>query len=80
MGDLIYFTNIGPKSGPILYRDSHLYGGIGVLESRDNHHPVGMAFRATWDDQGRALWRLNVNKTELPGLWVVVDREFVRVQ
>ena len=36
-----YFTNIGPKTGPILWRDC--IDAIGVLESPTNHTPIGMA-------------------------------------
>ncbi len=31
-----------------------------------------------YEIQGSQLWRLTVHKVELPGLWVVVDREFRR--
>jgi hypothetical protein len=71
-----YFTNIGPAKGSILSRDR--YGASGVMATRDNHIPIGMALGVTWDDQGRQLLRLTVNKVELPGLWVVVNREFRR--
>jgi hypothetical protein len=43
--------------------------------------PIGVAGGGAWDDQGRATWRLFLKKGgDLPGLWVVVDREFVPVQ
>jgi hypothetical protein len=66
---MAYFTNIGP----ILWR--HGYGAIGVLESRDNHMPIGMALEVGWDEAGRSLWRLTIHGAELPGPWVVVDRQ-----
>jgi hypothetical protein len=71
----VFFTNVGPKRGPFLHRD---VGGaaIGVLESRANNMPIGMALGARWDPDGIALWRLTVRGEDLPGLWVVVDREF----
>ena len=73
-----YFTNVGPAKGPILYRDWSLLGAIGVLQARDNHSSIGMAPGTGWDDQGRILWRIIMrDKIELPGLWVVVDREFI---
>ena len=73
-----YFTNIGPARGPILNRDFSLLGAIGVLAARGNHSPIGMALPTGWDEEGRILWRLTQRKgkVELPGLWVVVDREF----
>jgi hypothetical protein len=75
MADATYFTNIGPEKGPILWRDHH--GAIGVLSAPDNHMPIGMALENRWDDQGRQLYRLIVRKVELPGLSVVIDRQFV---
>jgi hypothetical protein len=71
-------SNIGPEKGPILSRDAP--DGIGVLQARDNHMPIGIALGASWDEQGRQLWRLTVHKVEVPGLWVLIDREFVRAQ
>jgi hypothetical protein len=74
-----YFTNIGPERGPILYRD-HL-DAIGVLSAPDNHLPIGMALGNRRDDQGRQLYRLSLHRGgDLPGLWVVVDQEFVQVE
>jgi hypothetical protein len=73
-----YFTNIGPERGPILYRD-HL-DAIGVLSAPDNHLPIGMALGNRRGDQGRQLYRLYLHHGgDLPGLWVVVDQEFRRV-
>jgi hypothetical protein len=70
-----YFTNIGPKAGPILWRDD--YGGaIGVLGSRDDPMPIGMALAVGWGEGGVALWRLTVRGVEVPGRWIVVGREF----
>jgi hypothetical protein len=40
-GAMAYYTNVGPKSGPILWRDH--YGAIGVVESPDNRMPIGIA-------------------------------------
>jgi hypothetical protein len=67
-------ANIGPESVPIPWRDGH--GAIGVLEARDDHWPIAMAPGTGWDDPGRLLYRLTVRGAELPGRWVVVDREF----
>jgi hypothetical protein len=71
---MAYYTNVGPKSGPIMYRDGH--DAIGVLQDRDNHWPIGMALGWNWDAEGRSTYKLTVHGIELPGLWVVVDREF----
>jgi hypothetical protein len=40
-GEITDFTNLGPQSGPILWRDP--YGAIGVPASRDEPTPIGMA-------------------------------------
>ncbi len=83
MGEASYFTNIGPSKGPILWR--HHFGAIGVYQSREPelgraHLPIGIATGWPWDDEERKLWRLTVNKHDLPGLWMVADREFVPVR
>ena len=69
-----YFANVGPDRGPLLY--STVPGAIGVLEALDKPMPIGMALRVGRDDAGRALWALTVAGDDLPGRWVVVDREF----
>jgi hypothetical protein len=61
---MAYFTNIGPKSGPL--RDGSL-GAIGVLLARDNHMPIGVAMGAGKDAAGVVLRKLTVQKVELPG-------------
>ncbi len=69
-----YFANIGPTRGPV--RFGNFPYAIGVLESRGNNMPVGMAFEAGRTDGGLAVWRLVVDGAEVPGLFVIVDREF----
>jgi hypothetical protein len=73
---MLYFANVGPKTGPVKYRDLPT-GSIGVLESRDNHMPIGQAMCRTWDEQGRGVWVLTIRGHELPGRWVIIDREFI---
>jgi hypothetical protein len=51
-------------------------GSIGVLEAPDRFMPIGQAHCFRWDDRGFAVWRLNVGGHDLPGEWIVVDREF----
>jgi hypothetical protein len=48
---------------------------IGVLETRAHPVPIGIATVVGWDEDGVALWKLTVRGAEVPGLWVVVDRE-----
>src|SRR5689334_834958 len=53
MAAAIYFTNIGPERGPILHRAR--LDAIGVLESRTNSSPIGMALGWYWDAEGHDL-------------------------
>ncbi len=71
---MAYYTNLGPLSGPLLA--SAGYFAIGVLSDPQTHTPIGTALVAGQDQNGLALWRLAINKVELPGFWIVVDREF----
>jgi hypothetical protein len=73
-----HFTNVGPARGPIFYRDHR--DAIGVLSAPNSYLPVGRALGFTWDHHGRQVYRLTIKKSgDLPGLWIVVDREFLRV-
>jgi hypothetical protein len=72
-GMATYFTNCDPESGPILDRDFPL--AIGVL-AEGELMPVGMALGAGGTDDGPAIWRLTVHGADVPGRWIIVDREF----
>jgi hypothetical protein len=72
-GMATYFTNCGPESGPILDRDFPF--AIGVL-AEGELMPVGMALGAGRTEDGLAIWRLTVHDADLPGRWIIVDREF----
>jgi hypothetical protein len=74
---MAYFTNIGPKSGPILWR--HGYAAIGVLQARDDHATIGLTLAVGRDDDLVETWRLTVHGAEVPGVFVVVNREFIPV-
>jgi hypothetical protein len=69
-----YYTNAGPLSGPL--RANVGYFGIGVSQSPGTCTPIGAALVAGQDQNGLALWRLTIDTTDLPGLYVVIDREF----
>jgi hypothetical protein len=69
-----YFAAVGPIRGPIVYGTTP--DALGVLEASDRPMPVGVARYAGWDEHRRALWTLSVHGEDLPGRWVVVDREF----
>jgi len=75
---MAYFANMGPQSGPILGR--HRLVAIGVFDAPDDPMPVGMALAGGRGDDEVEVWELTVRGVELPGEWVVVDREFHPVQ
>jgi hypothetical protein len=71
----MYFSEIGPRSGPLLRREVN--GRIiGVMGSRVRGASVRTARPCGWDKEAAQLWKLTVHGAELPGRWVVVDREF----
>ena len=70
-----YFAHISLK-GKIRYGE--VPGSIGVLESPDKPMPIGEALCVTWGENGIAVWTLRIAKEEIPGRWVIVDREFVQ--
>jgi hypothetical protein len=69
-----YFANAGPVRGPLRYGATP--EAIGVLEALDKPMPIGMALAVGVDATGRAVWALTIDGDDLPGRWVVVDREF----
>lgn len=73
-----YFTNAGTAGGPLLWRDAP--GAIGVLEAPDDLMPVGRALPLGGNPASVAMWRLTARGYHVPGLWVVIDRQFVLVQ
>jgi hypothetical protein len=68
-----YFAHIS-HDGPIRYGD--VPGSIGVLEAHDKPMPIGEASCRAHDENGLAVWTLRIGKQEIPGRWVIVDREF----
>ncbi len=71
---MAYYTNVGPVSGTL--GQSHGYVAIGVLPAREIRSTIGMALAVGSGEGGQSLWRLIIRDAELPGLWIVVDREF----
>ena len=69
-----YFTNVGPVRGPLRYGATP--DAIGVLASLDQPMPLGMALCIGVDAAGCALWTLTIDGDDLPGRWIVIDREF----
>ena len=74
-----YYTHaLGPVKGPWLARDV-CGAACQVMEFPDKPmSQIGMALPVGGDNSGVELWRIILNKSgELPGRWVVIDREFV---
>ena len=70
----IYFTDSGPDRGPYFSRDAdRAVAAIGVSASPMS---LGEARSAGVDSAGAETWRLSVRGVELPGLWIIVGREF----
>ena len=68
-----YFAQISAL-GPIRYGQTP--GSIGVLGAIDQPMPIGEASCRTYNEKGLAVWTLRIGKQEIPGRWVIVDREF----
>ena len=68
-----YFAHISHK-GKIRY--GNVPGSIGVLEALDKFMPIGEASCRTHDENGLGVWTLRIGKEEIPGRWIIVDREF----
>jgi hypothetical protein len=75
---MAYFTNAGPKSGPLRYADAPRT--LPVADGRESCMPIGTATSIGWDLQKVAIWRLTAHGSNVPGTWIVVDREFRPVQ
>jgi hypothetical protein len=72
-----FYSNIS-AAGAVRYGQFPF--SIGVLErpmgSGGVNLPIGMAGEVGRTADGLALWKLTVHGFELPGRWVIVDREF----
>jgi hypothetical protein len=70
-----FYTNAGPMSGTILWRDDH--ATIDVLRDPGDLAPMGTARRVGSTASGIALWEIVVGYTPVPGRWIVLGREFL---
>jgi hypothetical protein len=68
-----YFALIS-QVGPVKY--GQLPSAIGVLEKPKQWMPNGEATCRDWDENGLAVWTLRIGGQDVPGRWVIVDREF----
>ena len=71
------FTHIS-AAGPVRY--GQVPGSIGVLKDLGKPMPIGMANCTGWDSAGLAVWILTVDGDDVPGRWVILDREFRPVE
>ena len=71
-----YFSN-DSRSGRVHYGAIHWR--IGVDSTPFEPHRIGDASEVGMTQSGLALWQLRVQGDEVPGLWVVIDGEFVPV-
>jgi hypothetical protein len=62
------------QAGPVKY--GQLPSAIEVLGNRKQFMPIGEATCRTWDENGLVVWTLRIGGHEIPGRWVIVDREF----
>jgi hypothetical protein len=72
---MLYLTNAGPKSGPILWRDH--YEAIDVLVAPDDYTRIGTALPVGRTEGGIAIWDIFVRGEAVPGRWIVIGREFL---
>ena len=72
-----FFAHIS-QTGPIRY--VQVPCSIGVLEALDTFMPIGEASCRNYDANELAVWTLRIGKQEIPGLWIIVDREFTPAQ
>jgi hypothetical protein len=71
---MAFYTNVGPVSGPLLAGAGYFI--IRVLPAPQAQTPIGTALATSQDEQDVQLWSVKVHGILVPGLWIVVDREF----
>jgi hypothetical protein len=74
-GPIKSFTDAGPQSGPILWRDDH--HPIDVLANPGDYMPIGTARPVGCTESGIAIWEILLRSAVLPGRWIVLGREFL---
>jgi hypothetical protein len=72
---MTYFTDVGPRSGPILWRDS--FGPIEVFRAPHDRPAIGQATPVGRTEGGIALWELTVGGARVLGRWLVLGRQFL---
>jgi hypothetical protein len=77
MNTMQYFSS-DSRSGRVRYGAIHWR--VGVDASPVDHQRIGDATEVGLTPTGLALWRLRVHGAQVPGLWVLIDGEFVSVE
>jgi hypothetical protein len=72
-----YFAHVSQR-GPV--KHDQVPGSIGVLETLDRCMPIGEAHCVSWDENGLASWTIRIGNQEIPGRWVIIDREFMAME
>src|SRR5262249_35715235 len=72
-----YFAHI-TAAGPV--RSDQVPFAIGRHDAPHNFMPIGMAWGTGRAEEGLERWKLGVHGVEVPGRWVIVDREFRPVE
>jgi hypothetical protein len=72
-----YFVHV-IATGPVRY--GRFPFAIGVLEALDKPMPIGMVFGVGCTEDGLAIWRPTIHGYDVPGWWVIVDREFQQAE
>lgn len=68
-----YFTNV-TEAGTVMGGDND---AVGVYAAPDSFPPIGMALPTSDDRTKPERWRIVLKQGgELPGRWVLIDREF----
>jgi hypothetical protein len=75
-GTRAYYASIGPRRGPLIYNEALI--ALRVTKTWRGRGTIGATLCVGRDETGVALWELSVGKVEVPGRWVVIDREFCR--
>ena len=71
---------LGSNLGGVAICFGEVSGVIGVFRSARHPLRIGMTFGAVRTAEGRALFRLQVHRADLPGRWVCLNRRFVLVE
>jgi len=71
---MMYFTNVGGL-GRVRYHQ--IPRSVAVLKSLHDGTPIGMASEIGRTDDGLAAWSLHVDDADVPGRWIIIDRQFV---